>query len=154
MKFGMLFFLLFLCSCIKEKLTLYNASVVNGSTHKVVIKPFFAGINPSDKTITLLPNQRFEIADGADRGLGNQGFSSAYFGGPNDSVIVVFDDLYAITHYFNPSSALAAKHYLFSNVRNIGNHSNYALRTNRLSNNKEENIFTYTFTEQDYLDAK
>jgi len=146
--------LLLICSCSKEEVTLYKAILVNNSGHKIVIQPFFAGVNPSERTITLLSNQNFEIASGSDRGFGNQGFSSSYFGGPNDSVIVTFDDLYSITHYFNAPSVLAARHYLFSNNRNIGNPASYDLQTNRLSKYQEENIFTYTFTEQDYLDAK
>lgn len=108
MKLGILFGMLLICSCSKEEVTIYKATVVNNSGHKIVIQPFFAGLNPSEKTITLLSNQNFEIASGSDRGFGNQGFSSSYFGGPNDSVIVTFDDLYSITHYFNTPSVLAA----------------------------------------------
>jgi hypothetical protein len=149
------FLLLFLISsCIKERVTLYKATLVNNSSHKIVVKPYFSSVNPSDKTITLLTNQNFEIAYGTDPGFGNQGFSSSYFGGPNDSVIVTFDDLYSITHYFNTPSSLSTKHYLFNSNRNIGNPVSYSLQTNRLSKYQQENIFTYTFIEQDYLDAK
>lgn len=154
MRIGVLFLLFLICSCIKERVTLYKAVLVNNTSHKIVIKPFFGGVNPSEKTITLLSNQNFEIASGSDRGFGNQGFSSSYFGGPNDSVFVTFDDLYSITHYFNTPSSLATKHYLSSSIRNIGNPSSYSLQTNQLSKYQQENFFTYTFTEQDYLDAK
>lgn len=154
MRIGAFLLLFLICSCIKERVTVYKATLVNNSSHKIVVYPFFSGVNPSEKTITLLTNQNFEIAYGSVQGLGTQGFSSTYFGGPNDSVIVTFDDLYSITHYFNTPSVLAARHYLFSNTRNIGNPASYDLQTNRLSKYQQENIFTYTFTEQDYLDAK
>jgi hypothetical protein len=147
------FSLLFI-GCVKEESTLYYAYIKNGTSHKVQIKPYFSGSIPSDKIITLLANESKEIANGFDRGKGDQGFSSSYFGGPGDSIIVVFDDLYSITHYSSTPASVNPRHYLFTSLRNIGNPKSYDLQSRDISKYQRENKYTYTFIEQDYLDAR
>ncbi len=147
-------FALLFTSCHKEESTLYYAYLKNTTSHKVEIRPFFSGSIPADKVITLLANETKEIANGMDRGIGNQGFSSSYFGGPNDSVVVLFDNLYSITHYFNTPTTLNSKYYLFTSLRNIGNPKSYLLEKRDISKYQRENKFTFEFKEQDYLDAR
>lgn len=154
MKYILLLFLVISSSCKKEEMTSYQAYIENTTSHKIVIHPFFSGTSPLEKRITLQSNEKFQIASGSDRGLGNQGFSSSYFGGVNDSLIVVFDDLYSVTHYANTPSSLARKYYLFSSSRNISNPNSYLIQTNQISKYQQENTFTYKFVEQDYLDAR
>ena len=142
-------------SCSKEESTISYAYLINGSTHKVVIKPYFSGVVPPDKTIILLSGQTKEIATASfARGIGNMGFNSSYFGGLNDSIIVTFDDLYSITHYFNPPATLSNKYYLPSSLRNIANPKSYNLQSRDVSKYQRENKYYYTFIEQDYLDAR
>ena len=82
------------------------------------------------------------------------GFTSKYFGSSDDSIIVVYDDLYKITHYANTPSQLAPKYYLFSSLRNIGNSLSYRFVSTPISRHNNNNAHYYDFTEQDYLDAK
>ena len=155
MKYLLLFgFILFLNGCSKERMTLYYANLKNTTSHKIEIRPYFNGIVPSEKIIVLLPNDIKQIAEGTMRGISGYGFISGYFGGPNDSVIIVFDNTFLITHYFNTPTSLNSKHYLFSSKRNIGNPESYKIISTDISKYKRENRHTYEFKEQDYLDAK
>ena len=47
-------FLIASTSCTKEKSTNYYAHLKNKTAHKIVIKPYFQGVVPTDKIITLL----------------------------------------------------------------------------------------------------
>lgn len=148
------FGVLLVSSCTKEEMTLYSAYAKNGTGHKIEIRPYFFGSVPPAKVITILANDTKEIANGFDRGIvGNVGFNSNYLSG-SDSIIVVFDDLFKMTHYFNAPSQLAPKHYLLSSNRNIYNKDNYAFSFVDQSKYKRESTYLYSFTEQDYLDAR
>ena len=106
-------------------------------------------------TIKLIPNQPFEFANGSQRGkLTVPGFNSKYSGGPNDSVIVIFDNLYKISHYANTPSSLAPKYYLNTSIRNIVNPKSYRFVSTPISKGGNKNDHYYDFIEQDYLDAR
>ena len=144
----------FLGACTKEKITLYHANLKNNTTHKIEIKPYFNGTTSIDKIVTLMPNETHEIANGFDRGIvGNAGFTSRTFSG-SDSIIVIFDNIYSITHYFNSPVFLSKKFYFLTSNRNIYNKDNYLYSYNDLSKNKRESNYVYEFIDQDYLDAK
>ena len=116
---------------------------------------FYKGgiVYPTD-TIKLTYNQPFEIANGFDRGKSSQpGFSSKYAGGPNDSVVVVFDNIYKVSHYANTPITLASKYYLNVSLRNIVNPKSYRFESTEEKNGNVNKHF-YDFVEQDYLDAK
>lgn len=73
---------------------------------------------------------------------------------PYDSVVVVFDDSIQSTHLkFNTS--IQTGHYIFyDSLRAISNPNNY-IKTVEYEHEKYlVGYFTYTFSEQDYLDAK
>lgn len=144
----------FLNGCTKEEMTLYYAYLKNTTSHKIEIKPYFGGVASSDKTISLLANETKQIASGFDRGIvGNAGFNSQNLSG-SDSLVVVFDNSYSITHYLNTPTSLSPKYYLFSSNRNLYNKNNYAYSYQDLSKHKRENNYNYNFVEQDYLDAR
>jgi len=89
-------------SCIKEESTFYKASVLNKTSHNVVILPFKSGLVLSSDTLKLSPNNQLQIAQGSFRGLNDQpGFISGYFGGTDDSLVIIFDGFYKVTHYAN-----------------------------------------------------
>jgi hypothetical protein len=146
--------LFFLTGCVKEKITLYYAYAKNSTSHKVEIKPYFSGSIPPNRVIVLMANETKEIANGFDRGIvGNAGFNSNYLSG-SDSIVVVFDNLYSITHYLNQPGTFASKYYLYASNRNIYNKDNYAYTYEDLSKYKRKSQYVYEFKEQDYLDAK
>lgn len=155
MKYTLLAVCVFLFTgCTKEEMTLYYAYLKNSTSHKIEVKPYFGGVVASDKAIVLLANETKEIANGFDRGIvGNAGFNSRNLSG-SDSLVVVFDNLYSITHYLNTPTSLAQKHYLFSSNRNLYNKNNYTYSYQDLSKHKRQNTYNYSFIEQDYLDAR
>ena len=149
------FFSLILSSCIKDKYTNFTGDLQNKTMHKIKIYPYKNGVVQEKDTITLLKNSVFNIAKGTLMGIvESPGFESDYFGGPNDSVIVIFDDIYRITHYANNPNFFSDRHYLFTSTRNILNPKSYEFIRIKGEKNVFTNMHVYTFSEQDYLDAK
>lgn len=141
-------------SCTKESITIYYAYLKNKSTHQIQIKPYSLGTVVTANIITLTPDQEIKIADGTDRGIQiNGGFSSPNFSNA-DSLVVIFDGLYSITHYFKNPVSTALKYYLNTSTRNLGNKNSYVLVGEDLSKHRRKNSYYYDFTEQDYLDAR
>ena len=142
-------------SCIKEQQTDYIATLVNKSNHSVKILFYKQGIVQPTDTIKLNFNDRKIIADGFMRGLNTgSGFISSYFGSADDSIVVVFDNIYKITHYANLPVNRNPKYYLFTSLRNLGSSNSYIFTSVKVSKNRLYNTHTYEFTEQDYLEAK
>ena len=141
-------------SCTKEYSSLYTATLVNTTQHSIQILFYKGGVVYPNDTIKLTANQQFEFAHGWDRGnvIGG-GFSSNYFGQNNDSIVVVFDELFKVAHYVNTPSQLASKYHLYSSYRNIANYLSYRLISTATSRNSHSNDYFYDFIEQDYLDA-
>ncbi len=140
--------ILFFSSCKKDITTKYEAFILNQTANHAIKLSFFKSGIPFN--ITLNPNDSLKIADGFDFGtITVPGFSSNYFGGPNDSINVIFDNQYLVSHYFNSPANLSSKYLLFSSLRNLGNPNSYIF--NRYNN---LNSHYYIFTEQDYLDAR
>jgi len=141
--------------CIKEYNSVYTATLINTTSHSIKILFYKGGaVLPTD-TIALVQNQQFEFANGSQRGnLTNPGFSSKYFGNSNDSIVVIFDNLYKITHYGFTPLHLAPKYYLYVSPRNIGNPNSYRFVSTPISSHGNKNDHYYDFKEQDYLDAK
>ncbi len=140
-------------SCRKEESTNFYAYLKNTTTHKIEVKPYFSGIISSDKVVTLLAGESKQIGLGTDRGIvGNVGFNSQFSG--SDSLIVIFDNLYSITHYANTPNSFASKFYLATSLRSLRNKNSYSYSYRDLSKYQRENEYLYTFVEQDYLDAR
>ena len=100
----------------------------------------------------MIPNQSIQIADGSIKGsVSSPGFSSKYKG---DSIWVIFDNIYRITHYINVPVKLYPKNYIFSSLRNIGNPKSYRFVSTPMYGGKSyKNEHFYEFIEQDFLDA-
>jgi hypothetical protein len=142
-------------SCRKEGITVIAANLVNATPHHIMILPYKNGIVEKKDTIRIPPNTHFEFGYGSIRGLITIPlFSSEYFGGSDDSIVVIFDDLYSITHYVNIPTDTAPNYYLYTSLRNLGNRLSYTFYTEKKSKHRRRNNHVYNFTEQDYLDAK
>lgn len=149
------FFLLISEGCIKEKVTHYTASLKNNTSSKILILPYKNGVVNSSDSIVLFSNSVKEIANGFFRGdVNTPSFSSSYFGGINDSILIVFDNTYYVTHYFNNPTNLSKNYYLSSSLRNVANPKSYQFERLKGKNDDYTNVHQYNFTEQDYLDAK
>jgi hypothetical protein len=143
-----------LTGCTREQMTVYHAKITNKTSHSIVIKPYFQGVVPNERTINLGANQSFEIAAGSDRGIvSNAGFDSYYLSG-SDSVAVVFDGSYRMVHYFLQPASLSPRHYLLTSNRNLYNKDNYSYTFTDVSKNRRESWYEYNITEQDYLDTQ
>lgn len=147
--------LVILTSCNKERSTMYNANLINNTSHSIVIRPYSSGQIVTENVIIIPTLTRKEIANGIDRGInGNSGFSSKYLDN-SDSLRVTFDDIYTITHYnFSNPSSLNTRHYLNTSLRNLINYRSYLFDSKSLSKYQVENTYNFEFKEQDYLDAK
>ncbi len=142
-------------ACVKEKTTTYEAYIMNGTSHQIEIHPYKGGFVHAEDTIRLAPGQTIQIADGTDRGIVNRGgFSSKYFGGSDDSNIIVFDNVHFVTHYANQPTNLNSKYLLFGSTRNIGNPLSYYYEYWDIDRNGRQAKYTYTFVEDDYNFAK
>lgn len=140
--------------CTKEEVTLYTAQIENTTSHYLVVMPYFSGFVPPNKIITINPGQTVEIGHGTNRGIvDNAGFFSDYLSG-SDSIIVVFDNQYQITHYFEVPTLMNPKHYLYLSLRNLYNKDNYFYTFSDISKNRRESNYLYKFIEQDYIDSK
>jgi hypothetical protein len=149
------FILLCFFSCTKDYNSQYTATFINTTTHSIKILFYKNGVVNTNDTIALFPNQQFEFANGSQRGnITVPGFSSKYFGGSNDSNVVIFDNLFRIVHYANTPTNLAFKYYLATSNRNIANPNSYRFVSIPISNNSHKNEHFYEFIEQDYLDAQ
>lgn len=140
-------------SCSKEEMTVYKGYIKNTTAHEIKILPYFNGTIRNTKVITLMDGDSIQIASGYDRGIVNHGgFNSEYLDG--DSIVVVFDNQYSISHYVITPSSLNSKHYLYSSLRNLGNYLGWDYSADDVSRLRREALYIYKFIEQDYLDAK
>lgn len=144
-------------SCTRESAqnTHTKATFINKSNHLIKILFYKSGFVYSSDTIKLSLNDSLLFAEGNIKGLRNApGFISKYAGGPDDSVIVIFDNLYKVSHYANEPIQKAAKYYLNSSLRNVVNPNSYRFVSTDFGNDSRLNEHFYTFSEQDYLDAR
>ncbi len=133
---------------------MYTATIINTTQHSINILYYKGGIVYPNDIIKLVPNQQFEFAYGSHRGnVTGRGFSSNYFGENDDSVVVIFDNLYKVVHYVNSPLRFASKYYLYSSNRNILNVLSYRFISTATSSKSHKNDHFYDFIEQDYLYA-
>ena len=144
--------------CIKEDSTIYKANLINQTSHQITILPYKKGVINKKDSIFLNPGDNFEIANGYIRGLIDKPFfSTEYFAiEQGDSIVVFFDKTFPIVHYnYILPQKLFIKNYLRDSNRNLNNREgSYKFDTKATSKHQRHNQHTYTFTEQDYLDAK
>jgi hypothetical protein len=139
--------------CYKELSTDYLAYVINPTTHNIKLYIFSNRQSIPSDTIEILPTRTFELANGSSKGFQDSGFNSEYFSGL-DSIRVVFDGLHTMSHYVNEPAQKSTKHYLYTSTRNLAQLKSYRVETEDVSKHARINRHTYTFTEQDYLDAR
>ncbi|KAA5534779.1 hypothetical protein F0919_09225 [Taibaiella lutea] len=143
-------------SCAKDKITNYIAVLYNRTEHSVMILPFKGGAVNSSDSVILNAGDSFLVGEGWMRGeVKTPFFESEYLAvGENDSINVVFDNAYKISHFVTLPSNLPEKYYAFSSGRNIINRDNYEFTRIKDKNDNYTNVHKYFFIEQDYLDAK
>lgn len=155
-KYCVCLFVLSSCNLEERGSTHYIALLKNSTQHSIKILSYTSGVVLPKDTIKLVNGQELEIANGYDQGIGTSpGFYTQYFvGEPKDSVLVVFDNTYSIVHYRQAPEFKSNKYYLQISNRNLMNLDSYSFTSTRITKRSQENVHIYTFTEQDYLDAK
>jgi hypothetical protein len=140
-------------SCKKDSVTLSNTIFANNSTHQIIVQGFKNGVNDIESSFVLNPNETKSVFTLNNRGIGN-GLSFGEYYRPIDYFLVQFDGQYKISHYKSNLIGTNPKRYLFTSIRNIYNDSNYIKNITKDEKYRREWDFKYTFTEQDYLDAR
>lgn len=154
MKYLIWILLLTLFSCNKEKTTYASGFWVNSTSHYIEVRPVSKGLVVSQNILRLMPGQKLQVGGASFRGiLDHQLFDNEYFSDA-DSVLVIYDSTFVVSHYFVTPSSVRPKHHLRLSSRNIINQANYDFKYEDDSKHKRQTFSTYTFTEQDYLDAK
>lgn len=140
-------------SCSKEKNTYSNSYGKNTTFHTIKVQPYKNGVIDNNTGFQLQANESKQIYYNNTRGK-NAGLTYGAANQPADSFLVTFDNLWSIVHYKPTLVGNSSKRYLYSSRRNLYNDSSYVTvlsKDTKYSNHWE---FTYTFTEQDYLDAQ
>ena len=140
-------------SCTKEETTLSNSFAKNNTNHTIKVQPFYNGIVNTTMTFELQGKESKKIYYNNTRGK-NIGLTYGGINQPMDSFIVTFDNLYSIVHYKPPLIGNNPKRYLYNSKRNLYNDTSYVTVLENKTKYSNSWEFTYTFTEQDYLDAK
>jgi len=112
------------------------------------------GVMNVNNIMTLSPNSTLKIADYNVMGMQNDGGFHSDLTAGADSIIIVFDATYRVTHYYTSPVNFANNYYTFDSNRNIRNISSFIYKTEDTSESSRQNTYTYTFTEEDYLYAK
>jgi hypothetical protein len=140
--------------CEKEPTTSYEVTLINPTLHQITVLPFFNGSVNANDTIFLVKSSNFVIAIGNELGIVNHaGFDSKYLSGI-DSLLIIYDDSFEIVHYNIAPPIVSPKSYLSSDPRNLFNYLNYEYSFEDKSKTMRQAWYRFTFTEQDYLDAK
>lgn len=144
-----------LSSCVKEKQTFTDLKIKNSTAHSVEIIPYRHGdiyseviINIREYSDTMIKKNYFH------RGISNIPLFFPEYLNDTDSAKVIFDNQFSITHYFKQTSMVSEKYYEKLSNRNLSNLDSYNSFIESESKNTRHWISIYTFTEQDYLDAK
>lgn len=150
---GLIICLFSFSSCIKESMTTTIATLKNQSGVSINIIAYVNGTQLNN-IVEIIANSSFEISHENNFGISNNaGFSSKYLSGM-DSVKVVFNDSFIVTHYRKIADSLHPKSLGNNNNRNIFNYLNYVYSFVDKSKHSRLTTYIYTFTEADYNFAK
>lgn len=153
--FYILIVFLLVC-CIKETISDSYTYIINNTAHSISIMAYYKGNIEPSLSADIAPFEQKVINHNGGRGNTDiaGGFSYGAILGGLDSVLVIFDKMDCISHY-NPQLIGGAKNfYTYDSARNLYNRNNYVHEIAEHSSKKVVHHFIYTFTEQDYLDAK
>lgn len=143
------------CHKTSDPSTAYYSYFENKTNHKVVVTPYLSGVVYPQNISTLSANENLLLIKGGVLGTTEFTPLTAYIGvgSQMDSTIVTFDDTLSIVHYLMASPIGSRKYYLWTSNRNLLNRASWNEEIDK-SHASWKVTTRYTFTEQDYLDAK
>lgn len=144
---------LLLTGCLEED-TLTEVYLQNNSSHEVLLRPYQSGAIDNARIVSLQPGNKFRIENTYQRGKTKVPiYFFDYFRGI-DSIQVIWDNTYSVTHMISDSFTSVVKYIAFGNVRNLGNGIAYPSEIRHESKRSITWELNYSFTEQDYEYAK
>lgn len=150
-----IFFLLILCmfSCTKEKVGHTKTFIKNTTSHTIKLLSYYGATLDVNNTKIIPPSSTIEAYTANVHGK----TIDPCFGTllqPYDSVLVTYDDTVKISHIKFNLPYNGTHRILFQSNRSISNPGSYIKEITNETSYSLEGKFTYTFVEQDYLDAK
>lgn len=140
-------------SCIKESSAYAQTFFYNTTEHSVNVIPYQNGQVVNDQIITVKPKERKVVQElflkGKSLGVPFGERLRVY-----DSVLVIFDNVAVSKHLKFGDTSDCSNCILEVSNRHIANSVNYVKTITESSKRSISGYFTYTFVEQDYLDAK
>jgi hypothetical protein len=132
-----------------------NMYWINSTSHVIEIRPYAFGAVIQNYVVILQPGQGKQV--GSERSMGKHnigmGCASEYLLA-SDSIQVIFDGQYSISHYFQQPAIVSPKFYTYQSLRNLGNILGYEMKVEKESKYSASHSYIFRFSEQDYLDAK
>ena len=125
-----------------------QATLFNKSGVRIKYIPFYKGIPVLEYAFEIENNDSFFLGNYHSKASGKApGFLSPY-GTGMDSIRIVYNDRYIITHVWNYPDSLLQPHQLpYTNDRNVGNVKNYVWW---FEESTRTSIHEFTFTPEDY----
>lgn len=155
MKAKLFIYLIFIMitGCVLEHGGKFVSYIENDTTHQIELHYYKNGQENQDVYLSLNQNEIKEVlvTAGSD---GLDSYPSHISGYEFDSLIVEFDNSRKAVHYNFNTAGPNPNAIMYDNPRNLFNEENYAERIIVEKKRRSEREFRYTFTEQDYLDAK
>ena len=150
-----IFFLLVLwmTNCTKEKIGHTKTFIKNTTAYTIKLLPYSGATLDVSNIKTIPPASTVEVYSANVRGK----TIDPCFGTllqPYDSVLVTYNDSVKIPHIKFNLSYPGDHKILFQNGRSISNPNNYVKEIISETKYSLSGQFTYTFVEQDYLDAR
>ena len=139
--------------CIKEYVSTMESFLINNTAHQIEVVPYYGGIANMSARVQLSPGQRLSVAREGVRG---RSLAATYAMGLQsfDSVVVIYDNLYRVTHRSFRDSTACTKCITFSSNRNISSESSYLKTITKEHRKYLRGYFEYSFTEDDYNFAR
>lgn len=145
--------LVFFSSCVKDYKSTTATFIKNTTSHKIEIIPYTNGVVNNEYYKLIEAYQDLEVYSGNVYGKTLEPDFGTLLQ-PNDSIVIKFDDSVKITHLKFNSTIQTGHYILYDSNRSISNPSNYVKTIEKETKHYLRGNFRYTFTEQDYLDAK
>ncbi len=154
MKKYFILYLLFIVhvSCRYEESTSTTTFITNNSSHSIEIIPYYQGMISTIDIKDIAPNSTLSVLSNNTRGK-SAGYSYPIYLIAVDSVYVSYDNLNTVVYYKENSLSTNLKAITYDSSRSIYNEANYIRKILIESKRSISNEYTFTFTEQDYLDA-
>ena len=144
------------CMSCTEPYTTYNAELINQSGANIKILPYREGNVGISDTLYLSNGEKLQIANGWHKGSIKVPFfeSEKISIGYNDSLVVVYENIYSVPHFWGDPEIIPMKCHLRASSRNVTNRDNYIFFSKGSKRKGYKNNHYYTFTEADYEYAK